>query len=479
MKNTLKFLGIAILGGIISLTLFKMFFEQEKNITIVNENPAIPALRTGLAAAAVDFTEAAEMTVNAVVHVKTSMQTTGPQYSNPLEELFFGSPRNRAPRTVTGSGSGVIITENGYIITNNHVIDKAQKILVTLNDNREYEAEVIGTDRATDIALLKIKEKGLPFLSFFNSDEVRLGEWVLAVGNPYNLTSTVTAGIVSAKGRNINIIPDQTAIESFIQTDAAVNPGNSGGALVNVNGDLVGINTAISSQSGSFVGYSFAVPSNIVKKVVEDMMEFGLVQRAYLGVNISDISTQMMDELDLPQKNGVYVSGILDNGAAGDAGIKRGDIIVKVNNREVKRTSELQEAIGRQRPGDKVTVGVIRKGKLQEFEVQLRNKQGELTPIVTDKIEGVALLGATFKELDAATKKKMGVTNGVSVSSLIDGKLKRAGVTEGFVILKINNQRVNTPDEVSKIVNGLSPGDGLLIQGIHANGKSDYFAFGM
>lgn len=480
MKNSIQILGISLAGGMVTLALYLLFFEQPKEVTIINQTNGVPGLR--MAAydddAGISFTDAAEMTVNAVVHVKTSAQRNVPQYANPLEELFFGAPRARAPQVVTGSGSGVIMTADGYIITNNHVINGADKISVTLNDNREFEASVVGTDPATDIALLKISGSKFPFLIFSNSDDVRLGEWVLAVGNPFNLTSTVTAGIVSAMGRNINIIPDQAAIESFIQTDAAVNPGNSGGALVNTRGQLVGINTAISSNRGSYVGYSFAVPSNIVKKVTEDLMEYGVVQRAFLGVSIADITPQMVDELGLDIQSGVFITGAPEAGAAQEAGIKRGDVIVRVGERPVRKASELQEAIGRHRPGDKVQITVNRKGKERTFDVVLRNKQGETGPVTTAKETGIDVLGATFETLPQPQKRELGITNGVVVKKLQDGALRRAKVPEGFIIIKVNNQRVDDPETLNKIVGALGAGDGILIQGLHPNGKSDYFAFG-
>jgi serine protease Do len=479
MKNNLKLFVVAVGASLLTMILYVTFVERPKEVTIINQNQAVPGLRmAAFADGTGNFTEAAELTVNAVVHVKTSAQRTVPQFSNPLEELFFGAPRARAPQVVTGSGSGVIMSENGYIITNNHVIDKADKITVTLNDNREYEATVVGTDPATDIALLKISDKNLPHLAFSNSDDLRLGEWVLAVGNPFNLTSTVTAGIVSALGRNINIIPDQAAIEAFIQTDAAVNPGNSGGALVNTSGQLVGINTAISSNRGSYVGYSFAVPSNIVKKVVEDLIEFGIVQRAFLGVQINDVTQQLVDELDLKVSAGVYVAGVSENGAAAEAGIKRGDVIVKINDRQVRRASELQESVGRQRPGDKVKVTVMRKNKTQELEVTLRNKQGDTGMVTNTKTTGVDILGASFETLSQQRKRELNVTHGVVVKKLYDGPLRKVKVPEGFIILKVNNQRVDDPETLNKIVSTLNPGDGILIQGVHPDGKSDYFAFG-
>ncbi len=340
MKNIAKVLLVSVLGGVITLSLYKVFFEKPLIQTIaqdqISNNPVQQtSSRSFLPLAETSFTAAAEKTVNSVVHVKTAVKSRVIPNSSPFG-YFFGRP-NRSPggKIQMGSGSGVIVSKDGYIVTNNHVIDGAQEISITLNDGKEFTASLIGKDPTTDIALLKIDGDGLPFLAFSNSDDVKLGEWVLAVGNPFNLTSTVTAGIISAKSRSIGIIEERSAIEAFLQTDAAVNPGNSGGALVNTKGGLIGINSAISTHTGSFEGYSFAVPSNIVKKVVEDLLEFGTVQRAFIGVNISDITAQIAERLDLKETVGVYVGGVTEAGAAEVAGIKTGDVIVSIDNKKV------------------------------------------------------------------------------------------------------------------------------------------------
>ncbi len=340
---------------------------------VTNYNPyATPTQLTSYssfaAANAPDFVMSAEKTVNSVVHIKTIVEHKNNLAYDPFQDWFFGG-RQRQPNMMQGSGSGVIISQDGYIVTNNHVINEATKIEVVLNDKRTYVAEVIGTDPNTDLALLRIKENSLPFVNYGNSDDVKVGEWVLAVGNPFNLNSTVTAGIVSAKGRNINILEHNAQggslapIESFIQTDAAVNPGNSGGALVSTTGDLVGINTAIASNNGSYQGYSFAIPVNIVKKVVSDLIEFGTVQRAFIGLSIQDIDSKFAEEKRIKQLKGVYVNGLTENGAGEEAGIKIGDIVTKVENVAVKSTSELLEQIGKFRPSDKVNVTVVRNEK--------------------------------------------------------------------------------------------------------------------
>jgi len=316
-----------------------------------------------------DFTEAAESSVHAVVHVKTTIQRQ--VYADPFMEFFFGIPKTYQQPAQMASGSGVIISKDGYIVTNNHVIDKAQIIQVVLNDKREFEATLVGTDPNTDIALLKINTDSLPTIPFGNSDNLKVGEWVLAVGNPFNLTSTVTAGIVSAKARNINILQSSMKIESFIQTDAAVNPGNSGGALVNTRGELVGINTAIASQTGSYAGYSFAVPVSIVEKVVGDIKQFGMVQRAVLGVQIMEITPELQKERNLPTLQGVFIAGVVKGGAADRYGINRGDIITHIDGRTIRTVTDLQEQIGRHHPGDKVEISLLRNGKAATIEVEL------------------------------------------------------------------------------------------------------------
>ena len=481
MRNIAKIFIVSALGGALTLGAYKVFFEEPQVKTVFESVPT-PVMRTGsmVPADAISFTDAAEKTVNSVVHVKTAVESNGYTAQSPLD-FFFGVPRgyNQSPRMQMGSGSGVIISKDGYIVTNNHVIDKAQTIEVSLNDDRKYEAKLVGTDPTTDIALLKIdSDDDLPYLTFTNSDDVRLGEWVLAVGNPFNLTSTVTAGIVSAKSRSIGIINERTAIESFIQTDAAVNPGNSGGALVNISGDLVGINSAISTHTGSFEGYSFAVPSNIVQKVVKDILEYGTVQRAFIGVNISDITPRLTDELDLDIRSGVYVAGVSEKGAAYDAGIEAGDVIVAINERSVSKSSELQELIGRKRPGDKVKVTVNRQGDLKEFDVELRNMNGTTTVIRKDDTKFSNMLGAEFKPLSNSEKSKYGVRFGVKVKSLSKGILQQQGIPEDFVITHINRKQIENEDDINTAVKGLSKDDPVVIQGFTKEGRIKYFAFG-
>ena len=477
IKKIIGTILIAVLGGIIAVLAYTMF-ESDENPQIVYKEPSpgrLVSLDSGNTQV-LDFSYAAENSVNAVVHVKTQYKHLVTGYSgNPLYDFFFGHQQFREETTpVLPVGSGVIITDNGYIVTNNHVIQKAEYVEVVLNDKRTFPAEVIGSDPSTDIALLKIDEEGLPFMKMGDSDHLKLGDWVLAVGNPFNLTSTITAGIVSAKARNINILNEQYAIESFIQTDAAVNPGNSGGALVDLTGELVGINTAIATRTGSFSGYSFAIPVNIVKKIVSDLKEFGEVQRAFIGVSISDINAEKAEELGLDQIKGVYINGLTRGGAAADAGIKEGDIIVGLGGKAVDNVSELQEQISKYRPGNEVSVAVKRDGKEKKFMVTLRNKQGN-TDIV--KTEDIRVLGAKLKEIPMDAMRKLRIKNGLQVTDLEKGKLMEAGVKEGFIITSVNRMPVYSVDDFLSIINSIE--GGVYIEGIYPNGMTAYYAFGM
>jgi len=432
-----------------------------------------------------DFTYAAEKSVNSVVHVKIMYKVTRSQnrggYSD-LFEFFFGIPQapreNETPiEQPGGSGSGVILSEDGYIVTNNHVIEKASSIEVTLNDKRTFKAEIVGTDSGTDIALLKIDAENLIPLRFGNSDHLKVGEWVLAVGNPFNLTSTVTAGIVSAKARNINILDADMKIESFIQTDAAVNRGNSGGALVNTKGELVGINTAIASQTGSFAGHSFAIPESIVSKVVEDLKEFGVVQRAVLGVVLRDINSAFAKEEKLSSLEGVYIVDVLEKGAANIAGIKKGDIIVEINNVKINSSAELQEQVGRYRPGDIIIVTVLRNKEEQTFQVELRNRSGN-TGVV--KAVDLAQLGAKFQPINESTKRKFGVSSGLEVISVEKtGRFAKAGVQKGYIILRANKAIINSEEALAEVYEDVKNDEDedkvLLLTGIYPNGQVVYY----
>jgi serine protease Do len=425
------------------------------------------------ASTSVDFRPAAAATVNAVVHVKTTALRDNEMSS--FYEYFFGITPDDNPQPVMGSGSGVIISDDGYIVTNNHVIEGSTDITVALNDKREYSAELIGTDPNTDLALLKIEEDGLPTLKYGSSDALRPGEWVLAVGNPYNLTSTVTAGIVSAKARNINILRTNFSIESFIQTDAAVNPGNSGGALVNTQGELIGINTAIASRTGYYQGYSFAIPVTIVQKVVADLMEFGEVQRAILGVTITDITNELMESEELEGTEGVFITDITDNGAAKAAGIRPGDVVVSVNNIKVNSAAQLQEQVSKYRPSDEVDVIVKRDGDLLEYNVVLRNMDGGTEFVKTNDV--IDVLGAEFEPLTAAEKRKLGISNGMRVTSVESGKFLKVGIRKGFIVTSINKKPVNSVKDIANILQ--SAEGGVIVEGINSYGSKSYYAFGM
>ena len=425
-----------------------------------------------------DFTTAAEKAINGVVHIKstvTRQASSRGQSGDPFFDFFFGDRGfgQAPPQTREGIGSGVIISTDGFIITNNHVIEDADKIEVTLNDKRSFPAKLIGVDSVTDIALIKIEADKLSIIPFGNSDNLKIGEWVLAVGNPFNLTSTVTAGIVSAKARSIGM--GQMGIESFIQTDAAVNPGNSGGALVNTNGELVGINTAIASKTGSYSGYSFAVPISIASKVVSDLKQYGAVQRAIMGINIRDIDATLAKEKELSVLDGIYVESVNERSAAMEAGIEKGDIITEVNGIKVKSMSELLDQINRYRPGDKIVVKGFRGKNTKTFNLTLKNRQGN-TEITKDK--GTEILGAAFKELTPEIKKQLGISYGVQVSGLTKGKFQTIGIRKDFIILKINDQPINSQTDIESITGKLlaSEEQAMFIAGIYPNGKMTYYA---
>ena len=431
-----------------------------------------------------DFTKAAEKTVNAVVGIKNTQKVQQQMQSmnDPFFDFFFGNRgyQQQLPKAREGYGSGVIISSDGYIVTNNHVIDQADELKVTLNDGREFTGTLVGTDPSTDIALVKVDAKDLPTVSFGRSDDLKVGEWVLAVGNPFMLNSTVTAGIVSAKARSLGMSGAQLGIESFIQTDAAVNPGNSGGALVNTAGELVGINTAIYSQTGNYAGYSFAVPSSIVSKVVTDLKQYGTVQRALLGIMGGNVTAAIVEQENLKVNDGVYVSDVTKDGAAEVAGIKAKDVITAVNKVQVKTMAQLQEQIARFRPGDKVSVAVNRDGKEMSFVATLKNSQGN-TELIEKK--GVDFLGATFQNLSSQELMKYGVRKGVMVKSLeSNGAFAKAGMKEKFVIVKVNDMVVSNEKEIEAVYNSLTSNRGadqepvMFIVGVYPNGKTAYYA---
>jgi len=471
-KVSITFLMV-IAGAFVAVWAYSSFFDKPQYVTVTEKQAmkyaSLPADGNG---SLPDLTYAAEKSIHAVVHIATqSVRGGGWSSGNPALDQFFGL-RNQQPQMAQGFGSGVIISENGYIITNNHVIEDAQKIKVILNDKQEFEAKLIGADPSTDIALLKVDAHDLPFLTYGNSNELKLGEWVLAVGNPFNLTSTVTAGIISARSRNLGINSDRLSIESYIQTDAAVNPGNSGGALVNQQGELVGINSAIASQTGSYMGYSFAVPVTIVKKVIDDLRQYGEVQRALLGVNIGDVDAELAKKLKLEKVEGIYVGGVPENGAARNAGIKEGDVIIKVGDEQVKNTAELQEKISQYRPGDVVNITVIRDQNEKLFKVTLRNKNGD-TDIVRDNND---ILGAEFVPVSDKEKERLEIESGIKIKSLGKGKLKSSGLKEGFIITSVNKKPIYEVKDFKREI-GNARG-GILVEGIYDNGEQAYFVFG-
>ncbi|NND32743.1 MAG: Do family serine endopeptidase [Saprospiraceae bacterium] len=487
--------GLMMFGGI----KYFGFGIDQKVISVTDSTPVHftnYAKEDVMATAPVDFTVAAEKTIPAVVHIRSTMSmgtARGGEDQFDFRSLpepfrdFFGNPysdRDRggnAPQR-QGTGSGVIISSDGYIVTNNHVVDQADMVEVTLNDRRSYEATVIGVDPSTDIALIKINEDDLPIMQFANSDNIRVGEWAVAVGNPFSLSSTVTAGIVSATGRNINIMRqrDRTPIESFIQTDAAVNPGNSGGALVNLQGNLIGINTAIASPTGAYSGYAFAVPSNIVNKVVADLKDFGVVQRGFIGALIRDVNSDMAKEKGLASTMGVYVDSLTANSAAREAGIREGDIIIAVDNQTTESSPLLLERIGRHRPGDEVPITVVRDGKEKTLVVTLKNKEGNTERVTKAMNRGlVSMLGAQFETLSDSEANSYGVESGVKVAELGRGKLRDdTNIKEGFIIISVNRQRVKTAEQLLKILENQE--GGVMIEGIYpGSSQKHYYAFGL
>jgi serine protease Do len=432
-----------------------------------------------------DFTEAASKVTPMVVHIVATQEATARSKSRQREDMpdlfreFFGDDFNgspfRGPQKSQGSGSGVIISQDGYIVTNNHVVENATEIEVILSDKRNYKAELVGTAPSTDLAVIRIKEKGLPAIVFGNSDEIKVGEWVLAVGNPFNLESTVTAGIVSAKARSIDILRQRgaDAIESFIQTDAAVNPGNSGGALVNVNGELVGINTAIATPTGTYAGYSFAVPANIVKKVIRDLIEYGSIQRGYLGVNIRQLDGKLAQEKNIKGiSEGVYIDNVNENSAAKEAGIKSGDVIVGLDGKRIKSSPELLEEIARRRPGDKVKLEVVREGGNKIIDVYLKGKEGAEVLANREVNDMLRNLGADFEDLSKDEAVELKLKGGVKVTQIRGGKLLRAGIQEGFIITKVNGESVKSVTELTSKLEKLK--GQVMLSGVYPDDEGEY-----
>ena len=500
MKTFLKFSAASILGSALTIAVFMLTGMNKNDLTIHKDQSSLPAYKAVYTVkesgelVPLDFTGISKEVMNSVVHIKSSRKVSGRDqsfYFDPFGgddffKFFFGDPRQERQQQIQpepfiqeGTGSGVIINSNGYIVTNNHVVADADEIEVTLHNNEVYKAKIIGTDPSTDVALIQIKNGDLQALPLGNSDDVEVGEWVLAIGNPFNLNSTVTAGIISAKGRNINIINDKSAIEAFIQTDAAINPGNSGGALVNLEGELIGINTAIASMTGSYVGYGFAIPANIVSKVVEDIMKYGMVQRAYLGVLIRDINGDLVKEKNLEINEGAYVDSLTESSSAAEAGIKAGDVIVKVNQVPILKSADLLEQIGTHRPGDKVDVVVNRKGKEFTYAVTLANQKGLKKLVEKENQDVLDVLGATFENLDENKAKKMGIDGGVVVKELQNGALKsQTDMKEGFIITGANKVKVKSVDDLKKELKDAK--GGVMLEGVYENYPGTvFYAFGL
>ncbi len=466
MKNLVLVIAVSVISAIVSVLVYKQFEEPQgiiireqvpvKYTNFNEEQSQFPPSRAFHSAAPTSFTKAAEIVTPAVVNIKATSSSQLEWWSNE----FSGS-----------SGSGVMISPDGYIVTNNHVIEEGTTLEVTLNDKRKYEARLVGSDPMTDIALLKIEAQKLPYLVFGNSDSIRVGEWVLAVGNPFNLESTVTAGIVSAKGRSIDILEGEYKIESFIQTDAAVNPGNSGGALVNTNGELVGINTAIITRSGRYEGYSFAIPANLVRKIIYDIKEFGTVQRGMLGIGIDEVDDKLAKDLGLESVEGIYISRITPKSGAHDAGLMRGDVIISINGSKTRTIPELQEKVARFRPGNSVSVEYIRKGKIYKTNVILKNKSN--TTAIIGNGSMLKELGFELRDLTNTEKQHLKV-NGVYVLSIVRGsKIERTNMDPGFIITKINDFEISGVDDVVKILENAS--GKIMLEGIYESYPGEYY----
>ena len=478
----------------VALVLSVVAFNKTNAATTPNQAPAVTNVAAGQP---VDLTFAAEKALPSVVYIKNTqnskVQTV--EYSDPFEDFFSdpfggffgrgqggqgnGGRRQRQVQTPkrVAAGSGVIISADGYIVTNNHVVDGADELLVTLNDNKEYSARIIGADATTDLALIKIDGKSLPAIQIANSDDVKVGEWVLAVGNPLGLNNTVTAGIVSAKARSMG-----QGVSSMIQTDAAINQGNSGGALVNTQGALIGINAMIYSQTGSNIGYGFAIPTTIMNKVVDDLKKYGNVQRAMIGIQGSDVNAyvdsekEKGNEVDLGTMEGIYIAKVVEDGAAADAGLKEGDVITHIDGQKVKTFGELQNIIAQKRPGDKISLTYLRNKSKKTANLTLKNEKGN-TKVVTGTVD-LDVLGGHFKPLTDSQKEQLNIGYGLQVTKISGGKLKDAGVPQGFIIQRVNDESVKTIEDLQKIVKDASKSKEpvLYIQGIYPTGKKGYFA---
>jgi Do/DeqQ family serine protease len=495
LKNILLVVFVSATTAILSVWGYAKFADHNSSTGIQQDNGKLPVNYAGffdkegnVPVGPVDFTAAATASTPAVVHIKTHTKerqvANNNKRKNPLSDLFgdddpfsdfFGGPRNMVIPEQRASGSGVIVSNDGYIVTNNHVVEGADEITVTTNNRKTFKGTVVGTDVNTDLAVIKIEGAGtLPYMVWGNSDDVKLGQWVLAVGYPLNLDVTVTAGIVSAKSRSIGINKGDRPIESFIQTDAAVNPGNSGGALINTNGELIGINSAIASPTGSYAGYSYAIPVNIVKKIVGDLMKFGAVQRAYIGISYppDDLPEEKKKELGIKDGEGVFINGVADDGAAKQAGIQKGDFVTKINGSAVNSGPELQEQVARYKPGDKITLTYVRNGKENTTPITLKNKAGNYEAVKQESALD-NLGGAELVNLDKATAQKNEIAGGVLVKKLGNGILKNTRMQEGFVITSVDGQEIKTVDDLKAILNNAQGGT-VRLEGIYPGYEGTY-----
>lgn len=464
MKQFGSLFMISLLSGVLTLSAYKLFFENKAEQSFITTAPSY-SRSVNLGAEGIDFTSAADKAVHSVVHVKNvSLRTV----YDPFAEFFYGNGSSERKQEQIGTGSGVIVSADGYIVTNNHVIQDASELEVTLNDNKSYKAKLIGTDSKMDIALLKIEaNEKLPFIIFGDSDSTKVGEWVLAVGNPYQLNSTVTAGIISAKARNL----DKASIQSFIQTDAAVNPGNSGGALVNLSGELIGINSAIATASGGYSGYSFAIPSSLVKKVMDDLLEFGEVQRGLLGVQITDVDASIAEHLNLKINQGVLINNVNAGSAAEESKMAIGDVITAINNHPIRSVSELQEQVARYRPGKEILVQFLRRGEELRVTARLKNYDGN---------EGVAKReiltsfdGLTVEEVDYKDLAALKLEGGIRVKDVQNGKWKKSGIQQGLVIAFIDRVPVDNIEDFNCILEYKR--GGILIEGYYPSGEKGVY----
>lgn len=485
MKSYLTLLSVALLGGVMTLAGYKVLIEEDRGpveptIGFVENHTPMNVQTVSSMGGLPSLTDAAAVATPTVVHIKSNIMVQSRRrgmFGDPFFDDFFGPSR---PRSAQSSGSGVITSPDGYIVTNNHVVENAQALEVVLNDGRSYPATIVGTDPSTDLALIKVDEEDLPFLPFGNSDQVEIGEWVLAVGNPFNLSSTVTAGIVSAKARNINILKEQTAIESFIQTDAAVNPGNSGGALVNSRGELIGINTAIASPTGAYAGYSFAVPAEIVKKIIQDLMVHGVVQRAFLGAEMIELNGVVSKKLGLDEIHGVYIEAVNPGGSVAKAGIEPGDVIVKVDGKMLKNAAELQEYVGRKRPGDTIAATINRNGSTKEIDIKLQNYLGTTDVIRKNENRVIDNLGVELQELSSEEKAYYNLRGGLKVTEIGPGKIREnTDIRPGFIITSMDNKKIESMEDLETVLANKN-GGGLMMEGIYPNRHGvHYYAFGI